>query len=271
MINKYFVIVIITAVVVVIFILSSKILPYYAIHHPMANNPAQYEQFISDIYGLSNDPADITREFIFTPDGASLDTIYIKNKDRNKCIVYCHGTSGNISVRYEMIKFLYNFASVIVFDYRGYGRSTNTLIPSAKSMYIDGETILDYALNMGTKISLFGEHLGCDVALRLAETKKPIESIILNSPSDSIGSFVRRQSDWINYIISFCVDIVCKKQIGEVNPNIKVLIVQNSSQSKLYDQLAECYRNIKIVDVGGDFNSIEITDQYIYIMEELLG
>ena len=49
-------------------------------------------------------------------------------------MLFCHGNAGNISHRLETIEFLYNRGvNVLIFDYRGYGRSTGE--PSAPLLF----------------------------------------------------------------------------------------------------------------------------------------
>ena len=115
----------------------------------------------------------------------------MENPDSDICTIFFHGEDGNISMRYDMIKFLYTFTSVIAFDYRSYGKSTGTYL-SEDTFVTDAMTIWTYSktkLNYHPqKISLFGESIGSSIALLLATKLSLISnynmyphSVVLNS------------------------------------------------------------------------------------------
>lgn len=290
MIDKCCITIILLIVIWALYIFTINILPCYAIHKPMPYHQTIYDKFAKKISCLSKDKYDISLLTVSTPDNINLDTIYIKNKDRDKCIIYFHGTSGNLSVRYEMIKFLYNFGSVVIFDYRGYGKSGNNRVPFINSIHVDGKTIWNYVvskLNIDPrKISLFGEHLGCDVAIKLAEeissgdSSMYPHSLILNSPSYSIESFLKCQSS-VTHFTKLFANIFCKnnKNISNINCITNIIIAHSKNNEfvsqeevlKLYDILSTYHSRTKFVDIGGNHNCIEITDQYIYTLAKLFN
>lgn len=78
--------------------------------------------------------------------------------------------------------------SLLVVNYRGYGRSTGK--PGQKALYDDGLAIYDYAVGRGAKpehIVVMGRSLGSGVASMLAATR-PVRAAILVTPFDSIAA-----------------------------------------------------------------------------------
>jgi fermentation-respiration switch protein FrsA (DUF1100 family) len=102
-------------------------------------------------------------------------------------ILFCHGNGGNISHRlpvYEVL--LETGASVLAFDYRGYGQSEGT--PGEEGTYRDAEAALEWLVNRGfapTQIIAFGESLGGGVATELARRHR-LGGLVLQSTFTSI-------------------------------------------------------------------------------------
>ena len=58
-------------------------------------------------------------------DGTRLHGWYLPHHNPRAVVLFCHGNAGNISYRAEMLRALHDLVgvSVLIFDYRGYGRS----------------------------------------------------------------------------------------------------------------------------------------------------
>lgn len=123
----------------------------------------------------------------------------------NKYILFCHGNAGNISNRIPKIKKLNNLGhNVLIFDYSGYGQSRGK--PSENQLYSDGETYLRYLLEKINKknIIIYGESIGCSVALHLAHKYK-IKKIILESPFSSIQDIAKNiLPRLLKFLAKFC-------------------------------------------------------------------
>ena len=104
-------------------------------------------------------------------------------------LVWCHGNAGNISNRLEHLAPLVKAGvSVMIFDYRGYGRSTG--VPSETGLYVDGEAALTHVLRdrgvSPNKVVVFGQSLGSAVAAQLANHHADLAGLILETPFPSI-------------------------------------------------------------------------------------
>jgi fermentation-respiration switch protein FrsA (DUF1100 family) len=106
-------------------------------------------------------------------------------------LVIAHGNAGNISHRIEIMYTLQkNGFNVLMFDYRGYGRSEGS--PSEEGIYADGRAAFEYAKNLPhvdpQKIVLWGTSLGGAVAVDVA-MHKPVAGLILESTFTSAKDF----------------------------------------------------------------------------------
>ena len=105
-----------------------------------------------------------------------------------RVLLFFHGNAGNISHRLDRARLLVDSLGVDValVDYRGYGASTGR--PDEEGLYADGEAILEAATERGlepSRIVLFGESLGCAVAVETA-LHHPCAGIILEAPFLSV-------------------------------------------------------------------------------------
>lgn len=105
-------------------------------------------------------------------DGLRLHGWFAEAKHPRAVVLYLHGNSGNITSRGDVLE-LYRDrlgASVLVFDYRGYGRSEG--IPTEAGVFADGRAARQWlARRTGVKetdIILVGHSLGGGVATDLA-------------------------------------------------------------------------------------------------------
>ena len=108
-------------------------------------------------------------------------------------LLYFHGNGGNISHRLERAKLFVEPLGLDVFlvDYRGYGGSGGK--PDENGLYADAEAILRAAGERGfppDRVVLFGESLGCAVAIETA-LRHPCRAVILETPFLSIAAMAR--------------------------------------------------------------------------------
>jgi len=113
---------------------------------------------------------------LVTSDEIHLDGWFIPAKEARGTILFFHGNAGNISHRLDSL-LLFNKLqfNVLIFDYRGYGRSMGK--PSEPGTYRDAEAAWQYLVKQrGTSpetIILFGRSLGSAVATQLATIHTP--------------------------------------------------------------------------------------------------
>lgn len=116
-----------------------------------------------------------------TPDGATLHAWKIPPPGEPKYwVLHCHGNGGNISHRLGMARLFHSLGlGLVLFDYRGYGRSEGSLSNEAQILQ-DGQAMYHRVAALGKPVILYGESLGGGVAAALAETN-PYAGLVLQS------------------------------------------------------------------------------------------
>lgn len=124
-------------------------------------------------------PADIGLMYeevrLIASDGVEISAWLIPAGNDMTTLIFCHGNAGNISHRLDSIRIFNRLGiSVLIFDYRGYGKSGGK--PSEQGTYRDAEAAWDYLVKvkgrLPGKIIAFGESIGCAVAAELALKKQ---------------------------------------------------------------------------------------------------
>jgi hypothetical protein len=148
-------------------------------------------------------PEDIGLEYeevsLKTKDNVTISGWYIPAKHEKGVLLFCHGNAGNISHRLESINIFHNVGlSVLIFDYRGYGKSEGK--PSEKGTYRDAEAAWNYLVEEKGKtpdrIILFGRSLGAAIAADIALKKIPA-GLILESCFLSVPEMGKKHYPWI--------------------------------------------------------------------------
>ena len=107
-------------------------------------------------------------------------------------ILFCHGNAGNIASRAGYARLLCGAGfDVLLFDYRGYGRSSGR--PSEAGSHLDAEAALTALTQRGAQPAqtlYLGESLGAAVALALA-LKAPPAGVVLQSAFTSVRDMAR--------------------------------------------------------------------------------
>ena len=162
--------------------------------------------------------------WIRTEDGVHLHAWFASVDTPLATLVISHGNAGNISHRSQiMIRLLRAGFSVLMYDYRGYGKSEGA--PDEEGVYKDGRAAFDYALTLqgvdAKRIVLWGTSLGGAVAVDVA-ARRPAAALILESTFSSASDmasalypllparfFVRSQFNSIDKIRNIRIPVLC--------------------------------------------------------------
>lgn len=132
------------------------------------------------------------KELLFPVEQDSISVIIFKPKEKiGATILYFHGTSGNNSYYFPLIRpMLEKDYQVVMIDFRGYGKSTGT--PTHNNIAADGQKIFDILQKMegirNTKIILYGASIGTQIATHLAKNnQEKIDGLILEGGMSSFG------------------------------------------------------------------------------------
>jgi uncharacterized protein len=128
-----------------------------------------------------------------TRDGVRLAGWWIRGGGQTVLILF-HGNAGNASHRLERVRDLVTAlgVDVVLVDYRGYGESAGN--PSEAGLYEDAEAVGAVVAARGVpprRVVLFGESLGCAVALESA-LRRPCAAVILEAPFLSASAMAKR-------------------------------------------------------------------------------
>lgn len=144
------------------------------IYYPIKQNTQPYTK-VKDFY-------------ITTSDNVKINAWYAKAKKGKPTVIFCHGNGGNI-IYYEYIVDLLssNGYGVMLFDYRGYGKSFGH--PDEKGLYKDMDAVINYLVANEKipkdEIILWGLSLG-GALVSEAASKDNYKAVILQSTFTNI-------------------------------------------------------------------------------------
>ncbi|HSB62000.1 MAG TPA: alpha/beta hydrolase [Vicinamibacteria bacterium] len=163
------------AAVLVLPVLFEKSLIYF---------PARAHDLAPSDLGLPHEDVTLVAE-----DGVRLHAFFLPAPSPRLAVLLANGNAGNVSHRLPRALILHRRlrADVLLFDYRGYGRSEGS--PDEEGTYRDARAAHRHlARERGVppeRLVLFGESLGSAVALELA-LSRPCRALVLESPFTSI-------------------------------------------------------------------------------------
>lgn len=143
---------------------------------------------------VTHTPADFGMAYedmrIETEDKVGLHGWLVRGEPGKALILFCHGNAGNISHRLDNVYRLNKLGyGVLIFDYRGYGRSEGTI--SEKGFYLDVEAAYQTALRHANRrkidLVIFGRSLGGIAAVHVAAGGH-CAGLILESTFTNLGA-----------------------------------------------------------------------------------
>lgn len=160
--------------------------------------------YLPDLPGreLTAVPRDIGIEYrdvtLQTSDGVDIHGWFVPGSG-SRVVLFFHGNAGNISHRLDSIRQFHALGlSVLIVDYRGYGRSGGR--PSEAGMNRDALAAWDYLTGqMGIDpgdIIVFGRSLGGSVAAKLAASTEPL-ALVVESAFTSVPDIASELYPWL--------------------------------------------------------------------------
>jgi len=141
-------------------------------------------------YGIR--PGACEEHWIETPDGEQLYAWYCRAQHPVASALFCHGNRGNLTVSADVIPHLLAAnLNVLIFDYRGYGKSSGT--PSYDGVLDDGVTAArfhDSIQPAALPSILYGYSLGGGVAGQIVR-RHPFDGLILQSTFTNLTAMAR--------------------------------------------------------------------------------
>lgn len=222
---------------------------------------------------LDATPADWGLQFedveLTASDGTSLHGWYIPHPGATHTLFFFHGNAGNISHRGDSIAIFNRLGlSVLIIDYRGYGRSSGR--PSEAGIYRDALAARDHLVGVRggdpASILIFGRSLGASVAADLA-SRGPSAGVILESGFSSARDMARHLYPGLHRVLYLRFDFDAAERLSRVRSPVLVLhskddeIVPYSLGRKLFEAAREPKR---FVDLRGDHNNGFLASQPDY-------
>jgi len=207
---------------------------------------------------------------LLTKDGLKISAWYIPVGTARGFLLFCHGNAGNISHRLDSIRVFHSLGlSVLIFDYRGYGKSAGS--PNEEGTYRDAETAWDYLANVihasPEKIVLFGRSLGSSVAAELA-LRKQAGTLIMESGFTSVPDLGRKFFPHVPVRLISRYHYESIKKVGEIKlPKLFIHspedeVVPYDQGVRLFEKASEPKEFLEIV--GGHNDGFALSGQ-VYV------
>jgi fermentation-respiration switch protein FrsA (DUF1100 family) len=136
-----------------------------------------------------------------TADGVRLHGWFFQDRSRTPVatVIFFHGNGGNISdVDWVGEELTSSGVDVLLFDYRGYGRSDGE-VDDEHALYADADAAYQFLKASGVEaesIVLYGQSLGTAAAVDLASRER-VAAVILESGLSSASEMAREVLPWL--------------------------------------------------------------------------
>ena len=162
--------------------------------------------------------------FIDTPNGGFINVLHFRNlgKAAKGVVVYYHGNADNLIRWGHAGEFFEKYGyEVIIYDYRGYGKSTGELNES--TFYSDAEAIYQYAAKhyLPEQIVIYGRSLGSGPSSYVASRNK-VNQLILETPFSSIKDLFYAYYPFFPPVFMFNYIFPVKKHLKDVDVPITI-------------------------------------------------
>jgi alpha-beta hydrolase superfamily lysophospholipase len=135
--------------------------------------------------------------YLPTQDGETINMIWLKATKPKGVIVYCHGNADNLDRWAKIAEKLVDYSyDVMIFDYRGYGKSTGKVSP--ENLFTDAQMVYDFAKKQynENQIICYGRSLGTGIATYIASKNNP-KYLVLETPYFSVLEMSQRYANWL--------------------------------------------------------------------------
>jgi len=185
---------------------------------------------------------------------------HFSNFPNKPTLIYCHGTSGNISDQANVVKLAHRLQiNLVLFDYYGYGKSNGH--PSQANLFKSADVMYTYVFaNVSGTIFVWGESLGGAVAVYLA-AKYKVDCLILLSTFASLDILAKgHERSWLIQLLGRSLPYVTQplRSCDTIKKVVCPVIIMHSHGDGLipYENAEILYNNIthsdkKLVTIEG--------------------
>jgi fermentation-respiration switch protein FrsA (DUF1100 family) len=181
--------------------LAITILAYLAIMLMLMflENKLLYFPLTSEEHWEAPTGSEIEEVWLTSSEGDRLHGWWFPHRSAEGCVLYSHGNGGNLSHRQGYCRAWQELgASVLIYDYPGYGRSSGR--PSESGCHAAAQAAYSWLRDVQNvapdKLILFGESLGCAMAVDLAMTH-PHRALVLYAPFTSVRDMAQCMFPWL--------------------------------------------------------------------------
>lgn len=193
-----------------------------------------------------------------------------KTELSKKLILYCHGNTSNIDKWADIhIQFTDAGYDVILFDYRGFGKSKG--IRTESNFHEDANAVYNYACQFynSADIVIYGRSLGSGIATRLAADKDH-QALILETPFSSMPFLFQSYYPFLPAALFFFKyqlnNIDCFRRIdGEIYifHGTRDKVVPFSSSKRLQKEFMNKHSELIVLNKGRHGNSADFEEYQI--------
>ena len=216
--------------------------------------------------------------YLETSDGLVLNSLFRKpSANKKDTIVVFHGNAGHIGHRVEKFRsFLEEGYGLLLVEYRGYGENPGN--PTENGFHKDGLAAIEFLTKQSIskqKTILYGESLGCGVAVKLS-IKEKYKAIILEAPYTSIAEVAARHYWYLpaKWLVLDRFDIL--SIIKNIKSPLLVLhgekdnVISLDLGKKIFKSAPEPKRAIFVSDAGhNNLYEFKIFDKIKHFLKEL--
>lgn len=149
-------------------------------------------------------PAGAEDVWFNAPDGVRLHGwfVHASTATPQATILYAHGNGGNLSnVGWLAARLAARGFDVLLFDYRGYGRSEGA-VTDERALYADADAAYDYLTRerqvAPARLVLYGQSLGTTAVIDVA-ARRPCAALVVESGLASAGAMAADLLPWLPY------------------------------------------------------------------------
>jgi pimeloyl-ACP methyl ester carboxylesterase len=217
---------------------------------------------------------DVEEVFLTADDGAVIHALYFKAGDPRGAVLYFHGNAGDLSGWGQLAsQFLEHGHSVLMPDYRGFGKSRGQL--SEAALHADARLMLEHLLKDHPleEIVVYGRSIGTGIAVPLAEGL-PVKALVLETPFTRLAHVARVHYPWLPADRLLHYRFLSDEAIGRVRA--PVWIIHGTADEvipfELGKRLAEMAEQpVEFIPVqGGGHNDLEDHPEHGRMMEQVL-
>lgn len=238
----------------------------------------RYDSFLKKLMKMTKDEKSIREVNYFVHQNICINIWYLINPLADKFVFIYPGNHGNVTYRFDLIRFWYINFSVIIFDYPGYGKSFS---PRAKITVPD--QLLGYCLDIfkldPKKSILLGENVGCYWLLKdllnLQRKNLNPKAAIMHTPIFSEKKYLSDQFKSAGLIYPsflFGNGFSTNEYLDKLNYKIPIYIAHSIDDDTIpisdSELVVASKKNIKLIKVKGKHNSLVVNHDYVY---QLLG